>query len=75
MVGSDYADEDKYEEKDLKLPEINILPDDEDNGNEIKNNNIYIKTQCDINIYDNNKKQFKSQIKVSAEDYSKFNSK
>ena len=86
LVGSDYSDEDKYEEKDLKPPEIDILPDDEDNGNEFKNNNIYIKTQCDINkknylnlfnnnIYDNNKKQFKSQIKESVEDNSKFNSK
>ena len=82
LVGSDYSDEDKYEEENVKTNEINIIGD-EDSDNDVGNNNVFMKTQVDIkteiglnlNNYDKNKKNNKRKIKYNTEDNSKFNSK
>ena len=90
VVGSEYSDEDKYEDEKemveyLKTNEINIIKD-EDSGNEVDNND-YMKTQIDIkpdiglnlgvNVKNNgkNKKYIKKKAKIKEEDEGKFNSK
>ena len=85
-VGSEYSDEDKYEDEKgeyLKTNEINIIGD-EDSGNEVDNND-YMKTQIDIKpdiglnlgVKNNgkNKKYIKKKAKIKEEDEGKFNSK
>ena len=81
LVGSDYSDEDKYEEDNDMPVEINIVPDDDDNEN-----NPYMKTQAEIktNIKlnllhndskENSKKSDKKHRKLFVDDNSKYNSK
>ena len=81
LVGSDYSDEDKYEEDNDMPIEINIIPDDDDNEN-----NQYMKTQAEIktNIKlnllhndsnENSKKSGKKHRKLFFDDNSKYNSK
>ena len=82
LVGSDYSDEDKYEEENVKSNKINIIGD-EDSDNDVGNNNVFMKTQVDINMeiglnlnnYEKNKNINKRKIKYNTEDNSKFNSK
>ena len=82
LVGSDYSDEDKYEEDD-KQNQINIIPDD-NSLNENNYNNVLMKTQAEIktkiklNLNNKNinekRKNYKNEIKVNSED-NKYNSK
>ena len=84
-VGSDYSDEDKYEEDNDNKNNYN---GDGDSGSEKDNNNIMktqaeIKTKIGLNlIYNNNinnkvidKKNKKKKIKVNVDENDKFNSK
>ena len=82
LVGSDYSDEDKYEEDNDMPIEINIIPDDDDDNE----NNQYMKTQAEIktNIKlnllhndsnENSKKSGKKHRKLFFDDNSKYNSK
>ena len=84
-VGSDYSDEDKYEEDNDNKNNDN---GDGDNGSDKDNNNIMktqaeIKTKIGLNlIYNNNinnkvidKKNKKKKIKVNLDENDKFNSK
>ena len=88
VVGSEYSDEDKYEDEKgiveyLKTNEINIIGD-EDSDNEVDNND-YMKTQIDIKpeiglnlgVKNNgkNKKYIRKKAKIKEEDEGKFNSK
>ena len=83
LVGSDYSDEDKYEEEGNN--DINIIGDDSENENNY-NNNYMMKTQAEIktniglNLNNNdkieiNKKNIKKKVKVNVEDNAKYNSK
>ena len=84
LVGSDYSDEDKYEE-DEKQNQNHIMPDEDDITNDENYNNIYmntqgeIKTKIKLNLNNNhkfeNRKNYKNQINVNSEDNNKFNSK
>ena len=77
LVGSDYSDEDKYEE-DIDQPvEINIVPDDDENED-----SPYMKTQAEIKtniklnlLHDNNEKSDKKHRKLYFYDNSNYNSK
>jgi len=84
-VGSDYSDEDKYEEDNDNKNNYN---GDGDSGSDKDNNNIMktqaeIKTKIGLNlIYNNNihnkvidKKNKKKKIKVNVDENDKFNSK
>ena len=87
-VGSDYSDEDKYEEDNDNKKDGIAINGDEDNDSEKYNNNI-MKTQAEIKtkiglslIYNNNinikmaeKKNKKKKIKVNSYENDKFNSK
>ena len=88
-VGSDYSDEDKYEEdNDNKNDDGIDINGAGDSGSEKDNNNIMktqaeIKTKIGLNlIYNNNisnkmidKKNKKRKIKVNVDENDKFNSK
>ena len=88
-VGSDYSDEDKYEEdNDNKNDDGIDINGADDSGSEKDNNNIMktqaeIKTKIGLNlIYNNNisnkmidKKNKKRKIKVNVDENDKFNSK
>ena len=84
-VGSDYSDEDKYEEDNDNKNNYN---GDGDSGSEKDNNNIMktqaeIKTKIGLNLIYNNsinnkvidKKNKKKKIKVNVDENDKFNSK
>ena len=87
-VGSDYSDEDKYEEDNDNRNDGIVINGDDDSDNEKDNNNIMktqaeIKTKIGLNlIYNNNinskmieKKNKKKKVKVNADENDKFNSK
>ena len=87
-VGSDYSDEDKYEEDNDNKNDGIAINGDDDSGSEKDNNNIMktqaeIKTKIGLNlIYNNNinnkvidKKNKKKKIKVNVDENDKFNSK
>ena len=77
LVGSDYSDEDKYEEDNAQPVEINIVPDDDDSED-----SPYMKTQAEIKtniklnlLHDNNEKSDKKHRKLYFYDNSNYNSK
>ena len=84
-VGSDYSDEDKYEEdNDNKIDEINNNGDDdsdnEKDDNKIMKTQVEIKTKIGLNLIYNNNKMFekknkKRKVKVNGDENDKFNSK
>ena len=77
LVGSDYSDEDKYEEDNDQPVEINIVPDDDENED-----SPYMKTQAEIKtniklnlLHDNNEKSDKKHRKLYFYYNSNYNSK